>query len=107
MQNMVNMYQHEQGKPIEECKGVCKITEEHSIKIQWKTIYNQYKGGRSTQEAYKAQQDFTPSEEEILINFFNESADHGFPQTLRNIKNYSNVICKNCIGPDCELERVG
>ena len=88
MHDMVNMYWHEQGKPIEECKGAHKIAEEHGIKKQWRTIINQYNGGQTAQEAHKAQQKLTPSEEEVLVNFLNESADCGFPQTLHNIENY-------------------
>ena len=42
MHDIVNMYQHEQGKPIEECKGGHNIAEEHGIKKQWRTITNQY-----------------------------------------------------------------
>jgi hypothetical protein len=103
MHDAVNAYRREQGKPIEERKGARKIAEEHGIKKQWRTIINQYNGGRSAQEAHEAQQKLTPSEEEVLVNFLNESANRGFPQTLRNIENYANMIRRNRIGPDCEL----
>jgi hypothetical protein len=54
--------------------------------------------GRCCPSPHEAQQILTPSEEAILVDFINQSADHRFPQTLHNIESYANLIQKWHIG---------
>jgi hypothetical protein len=41
-----------------------------------------------------------PSEEDVLKNFVLESAECGFPMTLRQVSDYVNLILQNCLGPE-------
>jgi hypothetical protein len=61
-----------------------------------------YKGGRTQREASEEKQKLTPAEEATLVDFVFESADQGFPQTLRNISTYANLIRKGRLGDSCE-----
>ena len=44
-----------------------------------------------------------PYEEEVLKNFILESAERGFPMTLKQIKDYANLILHNRQGPEYDL----
>jgi len=91
MTKAVEAYTTEQAKSLPR-KGARTIAKEHGIKNQWRTIINRYEGGRSIHEAHEDQQKLTSAEEAILVDFLNQSADHGFPQTRRNIIQYANMI---------------
>jgi hypothetical protein len=102
MREAVDAYRHEQQKPAESRKGARTIAKEFGIENQWKTIVNRYNGGRSHKEAHEEKQKLTPAEEATLVGFIFESADWGFPQTLRNIKEYANLIRRSRLGLKCE-----
>ena len=97
----VEDYRAEQSKP-EPRKGVRVIAKEHGIEKLYKTIINRYNNGRSNQEAHEDQQKLTAAEEAVLVDFLEQSADRGFPQSRHNITQYANLICQNRLGPDCE-----
>ena len=101
MWEAVDMFSCEQTKPKNLQKGAHIIAQEHGIDSQWRTITNRYRGRKSNAEAHEAQQKLTPSEEQVLVTFLNESAECGFPQTFRNIKNYANLIHRGRLGDDC------
>lgn len=96
----VEAYRAEQAKPGTR-KGVCAIVKEHGIEKCYKTITNRYNNMWSTTEAHEDQQKLTAAEEAILVDFLVQSADHGFPQSQRNIAQYANLICNNRLGEDC------
>jgi hypothetical protein len=102
LQEAVDVYRREQSKPAHLQKGARTIAQEHGIPSQYKSITNRYNGGRSTAEAHKAQQKLKPSEELVLVNFLNESAERGFPQTLSQIENFANLIRQSRLGTECE-----
>lgn len=79
MVEAVDMYRTEKAKPAPQ-KVAQTIAKEYGIENQWRMIVNRYKGGRSTQEAHEDQQKLTGAEEAVLVDFLNQSADHGFPQ---------------------------
>jgi hypothetical protein len=62
-------------------KGAQKIAQEYGIANQWRTIVNRYDGGRSIHDTHKDQQKLTSMEEAVIVDFINQSADCGFPQT--------------------------
>jgi hypothetical protein len=101
MVEAVDAYRAEQAKPAPQ-KGAQTIAKEYGIENQWRTIVNRYEGGRSTQEAHEDQQKLTGAEEAVLVDFLNQSADRGFPQTRRNIIQYANLIRQNWLGADCK-----
>ena len=101
MQNGVAAYAKEQLKPAVERRGARSIATQFKIPNQWRTIINQYKGGRSTIEAHQALQRLTPAEEAILVDFLNESAERGLPQSRRNLTQYANLIRRGRLGADC------
>jgi len=92
MQDAVDAYHHEQTQELHEQKGARKIAQEHGIGKEWRTIINRYNGGRSGREAHEEQQKLTPAEEVIIVEFVRESANRGFPMTLRNIEQYANLV---------------
>jgi hypothetical protein len=96
----VDAYKAEQAKPRPH-KGVRAIAKEHGIEKCYKTIINRYNNMRSTTEAHEDQQNLTAAEESILVDFLMQSADRGFPQSRRNITQYTNLICNNRLGKDC------
>ena len=96
----VDAYKAEQAKPRPH-KGVRTIAKEHGIEKCYKTIINRYNNMRSTTEAHEDQQNLTAAEESILVDFLMQSADRGFPQSRRNITQYTNLICNNRLGKDC------
>jgi hypothetical protein len=51
---------------------------------------------------HEAQQKLKPSEEQVLVNFLNESAERGFPQDLTQITNVANLIRQSRLGTACE-----
>jgi hypothetical protein len=79
---------------------VCEIADQFGIK-------NQYKGGQSIEEAHQSHQKLTPTEETTLVNFLQESAACGFLQTQCNIEQIANLICQNCLGPNCKDDGKG
>jgi hypothetical protein len=85
-------YQREQEGPLESRKGAQTIVCEHGIPGQYRTILNRFQGGRSIQEAHEQQQNMTPAQEITLVNFLEESAQHGFPQSIQNVAQYANLI---------------
>lgn len=89
-------------KPSKEWKGVRKIADLFGISKQWRTITNHYNGGHTQCEAHEAQQKLSPAEEATFTDFINQSADHGFPQTLHNIENYANLILKGHLSDKCQ-----
>ena len=101
MWEAVDAYGREQTKPKNLQKGARVIAREHGIDSQWRTITNRYRGRKSNAEAHEAQQKLTPSEEQVLVTFLNESAERGFPQTFQNIENYANLIRRGRLGDDC------
>jgi hypothetical protein len=103
MQNTVNAYCREQAKPANLWKGAQKIAKDYGIPNQWRTIVNRYNGMRSTQEAHEAQQNLLPVEKVILMDFLNQSAKQGFPQTLKNIKNLATLLRKAHVGGECSV----
>ena len=98
----VDMYQHEQSKPVHLQKGACKIAKEYGIPTQYKTITNQYNRGQSTAAMYEDHQKLKPFKEQTLVNFLIESAECGFPQTLNQLENFANLIQQSRLGPECE-----
>ncbi len=94
LHNAVSAYRLEQDKPKHLRKGARKIAEEHGISKQWRTMINHYQGMRTIKESHEVQQRLTPSKEVVLVDFLNQSADRGFPQTLRNIEHYASLIQK-------------
>ena len=98
MQNAVAAYAKEQLEPAVERRGARSIATQFKIPNQWRTIINQYKGGRSTIEAHQALQRLTPAEEAILVDFLNESEERGLPQSLTQ---YANLIRRGRLGADC------
>ena len=110
MKDTVNAYRLEQGKPEHLQKGVHTIAKEFGKESQWRTISNHYNGGWSIWEGHEDLQKLTPPEETVLVNFLNESAARGFPQTPQNVTLYANMIRRNCLGAECEdvgVSRVG
>ena len=97
----VEDYRAELSKPDPQ-KGARTIAKEHGIEKSYKTIINRYNNGRSIQEAHEDQQKLTAAEEAVLIDFLQQSADRGFPQSRHNITQYANLIRKNRLGEDCE-----
>jgi hypothetical protein len=97
----VEDYRAELSKPDPQ-KRACTIAKEHGIEKSYKTIINRYNNGRSIQEAHEDQQKLTTAEEAVLIDFLQQSADRGFPQSHHNITQYANLIHKNRLGEDCE-----
>jgi len=94
MAEAVKAYTVEQEKSSPQ-KGAWTIAREHGIEKQWRTIVDRYKGGRSIGDVHKDQQKLTSAEEALLVDFINQSADRGFPQTRRNIIQYANLIHRN------------
>jgi hypothetical protein len=94
-------YHREQGKPLASRKGACIIAQEFGIEKRWRTILNRANGGQSVQEAHESHQKLTPVEEITLANFLEESAIRGFPQTLRNVRQYANLIRRARLGSNC------
>ena len=92
MQNVVNGYHQEQALPAKMRRGAPKIAEDFSIAKQWWTTVNRYNGGRSMQEAHQAQQNLTPAEERLLIDFLTESAEQGFPQPHKSIQALATLL---------------
>ena len=101
MAKAVDAYAAEQVKSSS-WKGARTIAQEYGIANQWRTIVNRYDGGRSIRDAHKDQQKLTSAEEAVIVDFVNQSADRGFPQTCQNITQYANLVRHNCLGPDCE-----
>ena len=97
----VEDYRAELSKPDQQ-KGAHAIAKEHGMEKSYKTIINRYNNGRSVQKAHEDQQKLTVAEEAVLIDFFQQSADRGFPQLHHNITQYGNLICKSRLGEDCE-----
>jgi hypothetical protein len=83
-------------------KGVRTIAKEHDIEKCYKTILNRYNNMRSTQDAHEDQQKLTAAEEAVVVDFLEQSADRGFPQSRHNITQYANLIRNNRLGEDCE-----
>jgi hypothetical protein len=102
MREAVAAYRNEQGLDVRARKGVRKIAEEFGIGPQWRTIINRYNGGRSLREAHEDLQKLTPSEEAVVVAFVSESADRGFPASLRNLEQYANLVRQSRLGPACE-----
>jgi Tc5 transposase DNA-binding domain len=100
--NAVKAYGLEEGRPKHLRKGARTIAQEFGIDKQWKTIINRYKGGRSLSEGHENLQKLTPAEETVLVNFLNESAERGFPQTPQEVAKWANMIRRSRLGPDCE-----
>ena len=84
----------------------CEIEKLHGIPDQWSNIGKKYNEGRSTIQVHQEQQKLTPSEEEILVQFLNESADCGFPQTHHQLQNFANMILQSQLGTNTS-ESVG
>jgi hypothetical protein len=102
MREAVAAYQHEQGLDPKMRKGARKIAKEFGIGSQWQTIINRYKGRQSLREAHEKLQKVTPAEEAVIVQFALESADRGFPISLRNLEQYANLVRKAWLGPNCE-----
>lgn len=102
LREAIKAYCDEQSKPAHLRKGAHTIAHEYGIPHQYKTITNRYNGGRSNAEMHEAQQKLKPSEEQVLINFLNESAERGFPQDLTQITNVANLIRQSRLGTACE-----
>jgi hypothetical protein len=92
IEDAVDAYHQEQSKPTVSQKGAWLIAKEFGIEGQWKTIINQASGGQSVQEAHVPHQKLTLGEEATLASFLEESATCGFPQTLQNINQLTNLI---------------
>lgn len=92
LRKAVDAYSCEQQIPECARRGARPIAKEFGIENQWRTIINRYNGHRSLQEVHEKQQNLTSGEESTLVNFLLESANQGFPQTLRDINNHANLI---------------
>src|SRR5882762_3489259 len=99
LQQAMGAYHHELTKNIKDRKGSHEIAKQFGIPGQYKTIQNRAKGLRSTAECHADQQKLKPSEEGVLKDFILESADRGFPMTLKQISDYANLILHNREGP--------
>ena len=84
MQNVVNAYCWEQALPAKMWRGAQKIAADFGIAKQWRTIVNRYNGWQSMQDAHEAEQNLTPAEEEILVDFLNQSAEKGFTPSQKH-----------------------
>jgi hypothetical protein len=92
----------EQDKPAYSRKGARTIAKEFGIENQWRTVINRYNGTQGVQEAHEKHQKLTPAEEATLVDFLEESGARRFPQTLRNIEHYTNLIQCGNLGSSCE-----
>jgi hypothetical protein len=101
IRNAVNQYCREQALPANTRRGARKIAEDFGIPKQWRTIINRYNGGRSMKEAREHQQNLTPAEEGILVDFLNQSAEHGLPQPLKSIEALAILLWKARLGDNC------
>jgi hypothetical protein len=101
LREAVAAYALEKEKPKNEQKGTRQIAELYGIPEQYKTIGNRYNGMQSIGEAHQDQQKLTSAEEEVLVQFLEESADRGFPQTIPEIEIMANLIRKGRLGPNC------
>jgi hypothetical protein len=96
----VDAYRDELQKDMHMRKGARTIAQDFGIPKQWRTIVNRAQGKRSAMEFSKDRQKLTPAEEGVLKNFILESAERGFPMTLRQIEDYANLILRNRQGPE-------
>jgi hypothetical protein len=101
MQNAVNAYCTEQDKPANLQKGARRIAEDYGIANKWRTVVNRYNGMQSTRKAHEAQKNLLQAKEVSLVDFLNQSAEQGFPQTLKNIENLATLLQKAHLGDDC------
>ena len=76
-------------------KGVHTIAKEHGIENHYKTILNRYNNMCSTTEAHEDQHKLTAAGEAVLVDFLEQCADHGFPQSRYNIIEYLDLIYSN------------
>ena len=102
MRDAVHAYRLEQDKAENLRRGARIIAKEFGIENQWRTIINRHNGGRSIREGHEDLQKLIPAEETVLVNFLNESAARGFPQTPRNLADFANMIRRNRLGAKCE-----
>ena len=102
LQKAIDVYREEQKLEPSQWKGARKIAKDFGVENRWQTIIYRYKGGRSTREAHEEQQKLTPAEEVVLVDFVKQSAERGFPPTLKNIEQYADLVRKNRLGPNCE-----
>ena len=100
LQQAIAAYQCELTKDVKVCKGSHEIARQFRIPGQYKTIQNRTKGLHSISEFHTATQKLKPSEEDVLKNLILESAECGFPMTLKQIEDYANLILHNWQGPE-------
>ena len=98
LREAVDAYRAEQLKPERSRRGLREIARIYGIPGQWSNIGKRYNGGRSTTEVHQEQQKLTPSEEETLVQFLDESADRGFPQTHQQLKHFADAILQSRLG---------
>ena len=103
MREAVDAYRREQAVHPHLQKGARTIAKDLGIESQWRSIINRFNGGQSIQEAHEEQQKLTSPEEAVIVSFLQESADRGFPMSLRSIEQYANLVRTNRLGPKCEL----
>jgi hypothetical protein len=99
LRKAVAAYQCELAKDMKDRKGSRDIAREFGIPGQYKTIQNRAKGSRSAADLHGDQQKLKPSEEDVLKNFILQSAERGFPMTLKQISDYANLVLQNREGP--------
>ncbi len=91
MQAALDAYQIEQEKPEGvPRRGARPLAAEHSV--QWWTLIRLANGKRSMSAFSQSQQRLTPAQEQALVDFAIESADHGFPKAHVQLIAEANAI---------------
>lgn len=90
LQAAVDEYQQEQLKPKKLRSGLRVVASKHGV--NYKTLGNLAKGGRSMSAFNASKQRLTPEEERILVDFILNSADRGNPPVTKAIRILANSI---------------
>lgn len=102
-QAAVEEYHREQAKPEgTKRRGLRPIADKHGV--NYKTLGNLVKGGRSMSAFNASKCKLTAAEERVLVDFITASADRGLPLSLTNIEYHANQVIK---GRDPNGEPVG
>ena len=100
MQKAMDAYRQEKMQPSKTRKGLRTIAAEYNV--NYVTLSRQINGGRSISEFNALKQKLSKAEEQVLVQFIQESADCGFPMSHKTITFYANSICQSRLGDGCE-----
>jgi len=100
MAGALEAYRCEQAKPIGKKRGVRKIAIQHGV--SYSTLNRLSRGGVSQSTFNATKRKLSNAEEQVVVDWILQGADHGFPPTSKGVQKATNEILESKNGAGYE-----